>query len=106
MYVTSHFYTRDVIDMKIFFSTIFSSKKKIHIEFCQNNLDRYLNEETALDFSHFLRQSHIRYKEYECISNCSTCRKAAYAIVDGQVIEANHMDELLQLLKEQLPKQS
>jgi len=90
--------------MKIFFSNIFPSKKKIHIEFCQNNLDRYLNEETALDFGHFLNQSHIHYKEYECLSNCFTCRKTAYAIVDRQVIEANHMDELLQLLKEKLPK--
>ncbi|AZV45115.1 DUF1450 domain-containing protein [Peribacillus asahii] len=90
--------------MKIFFSKFFPSKKKIQIEFCQNNLDRHLNEKTTLAFSQLLQQSHIHYKEYECLSNCSTCRKSAYAIVNGQVIEANHIDELLLLLKEQVSK--
>lgn len=90
--------------MKSFFSKIFPSKEKIQIEFCQNNLDRYLTEQTTLAFSQFLNQSPIRYKEYECISHCSTCRTSAYAIVNGQVIEANHMDELLQLLQEQVLK--
>ena len=50
-------------------------------------------------FSEFLQHPQIQYKEYECLSKCASCQKSAYAMVNGQYIEANHMNDLLQQLK-------
>lgn len=88
--------------MKRLFQKFFSTKKRIHIEFCQKNLDRHLNEKMTHAFSEFLQHPQIQYKEFECLSKCSTCKKAAYAKVNGHYIEANNMNELLQNIKSEI----
>ena len=88
--------------MKRLFEKLFFTKKRTQIEFCQKNLDRHLNEETTLAFNEFLQHPQIQYKEYKCLSKCSSCQKSAYAIVNGQFIEANHMNDLLQHLTSEI----
>ena len=88
--------------MKRVFQKLFSTKKRTQIAFCQKNLDRHLNEKTTLAFNEILQHPQIQYKEYECLSKCSSCQKSAYAIVNGQYIEANHMNDLLQHLTSEI----
>ena len=85
--------------MKPFFQRLVPTKKRIQIAFCQKNLDRHLDEEMTLAFSKLLQHSNIQYKEYECLSKCAACQKSAYAIVNGQFIEANNMKDLLLYLQ-------
>ncbi|MED3553368.1 DUF1450 domain-containing protein [Cytobacillus praedii] len=80
-------------------SKLFSKQKKIQIDFCEKNLDRFLNEENSSDYERFLNQNHIQYKEYSCQSKCEQCKKSPYAIVDGEFIAAENSDELLVRLK-------
>lgn len=61
--------------MKNLLSKVFLKKAKIQIEFCQNNLDRFLNEQTVADYGKFLANPRIQYKEYECLSECKLCKK-------------------------------
>ena len=72
--------------MKNLLSKVFSKKAKIQIEFCQNNLDRFLNEQTVADYGKFLANPRIQYKEYECLSECKLCKKTPYAKVNGQIM--------------------
>ena len=84
--------------MKQLFQRLFSTKKQTSIEFCQKNLDRCLDEKIAVAFSEFLQQPHISYKEYECLSKCTSCQNSAYALVNGHYVEADDMQSLLQSL--------
>ncbi|MFE4897275.1 DUF1450 domain-containing protein [Peribacillus butanolivorans] len=85
--------------MKTFLSKMFTKKEKIHIEFCQNNLDRFLNEQTLAEFGKFLRNPRIQYKEYECLSECKLCNKAPYAKVNGQIMSGENTQDLLNQLQ-------
>ena len=85
--------------MKRLVQKLFSTKKVTTIQFCEKNLDRHLDEKMTIAFREFLQHPQIQYKEYECLSNCATCKKAAYARVNGRYIEAEHMNELLQKVK-------
>lgn len=85
--------------MKRLFHKLFSANKQTQIEFCQKNLDRYLDEKTVVAFSEFLQQPNISYKEYECLNQCTSCQKSAYALVNGHYIEADDMQALLHSLK-------
>lgn len=78
-----------------------TSKKKLNIEFCEKNLDRFLTEQDFPLYESFLKESHITYKEYDCQSHCKTCKKQAYAIVNGDLITASSSKELLEQLKEE-----
>ena len=75
-------------------------RKKLTIEFCENNLDRFLQEEDLPLFKEFLNQPHVTYKEYDCQSHCKLCKKNAYAIVNGELVSDNSSKELLNRLKE------
>lgn len=85
--------------MKSFITKMFSKEKKITIEFCQNNLDRFLNEETFPLFQDFLTNPSVEYKEYECLSHCKLCKKSSYAQVDGELIIGENQEDLLRKLK-------
>ncbi|MCY9138763.1 DUF1450 domain-containing protein [Peribacillus frigoritolerans] len=88
--------------MKNLLSKVFSKKAKIQIEFCQNNLDRFLNEQTIADYSKFLENPRIQYKEYECLSECKLCKKTPYAKVNGQIMSGEDSQDLLNKLYDEL----
>ncbi|WP_456276125.1 DUF1450 domain-containing protein [Bacillus sp. AK128] len=77
---------------------IFSKHKKINIEFCQKNLDRFLSEDQHSDYNTFLNSNKVIYTEYECQSKCRECKASPYAIVDGQFVSADDSKELLEKL--------
>lgn len=86
-------------NVKSFITKMFSKKKKVTIECCQNNLDRFLNEETFLLFQKFLTQPSVEFKEYECLSHCKLCKNSPYAQVDGELIIGESPEELVKKLK-------
>ncbi|WP_349728776.1 DUF1450 domain-containing protein [Peribacillus frigoritolerans] len=88
--------------MKNLLSKVFSKKAKIQIEFCQNNLDRFLNEKTVADYGKFLANPMIQYKEYECLSECKLCKKTPYAKVNGHVMNGEDSQDLLNKLHDEL----
>ncbi|MFS0766382.1 DUF1450 domain-containing protein [Peribacillus phoenicis] len=88
--------------MKNLLSKVFTKKAKIQIEFCQNNLDRFLNEQTVADYGKFLANPRIQYKEYECLSECKLCQKTPYAKVNGQIMSGKDSQDLLNKLHDEL----
>ncbi|PLT33950.1 DUF1450 domain-containing protein [Bacillus sp. V5-8f] len=84
--------------VKSFFTKLFSKEKKIMVEFCQNNLDRFVTDETFPLFQEFLSQPSIDYKEFECLSHCKLCKQSPYAQVDGQRIIGEKPEDLLEKL--------
>ncbi|MBP2239533.1 uncharacterized protein YuzB (UPF0349 family) [Cytobacillus eiseniae] len=89
--------------MKLF-TNIFSKQKKLQIDFCEKNLDRFLTENNSPNYQRFLNQNHIQFKEYSCQSKCELCKESPYAIVNGEVITAASSDELLERLKQMAAK--
>jgi uncharacterized protein YuzB (UPF0349 family) len=81
------------------FNKLLNKQKKIEIEFCQNNLDRFLTEENLSDYNSFLNSKNITYKEYECQSRCKECKQSPYAIINGQFVAADNSRELLVTLR-------
>ncbi|WP_198512614.1 DUF1450 domain-containing protein [Bacillus sp. mrc49] len=88
--------------MKTFLSKMFTKKEKIQIEFCQNNLDRFTNEQTIAEYGKFLANPRIQYKEYECLSECKLCKETSYAKVNGQIMRGKDSHDLLDQLQEAL----
>lgn len=86
--------------MPTLLSKIFSRKKKLKVEFCQNNLDRFVDKQSFPRYEEFLSSNRVEYKEYECLSECKTCKQLPYAKVDGQIITADTSSDLLEKLKE------
>lgn len=84
--------------MKLF-KKLLNKQNKITIEFCQNNLDRFLTEENFSDYNTFLNAKNITYKEYECQSRCKECKQSPYAIINDQFVAAENSSELLDALK-------
>lgn len=85
-----------------FLTKIFSKNKKIKIDFCEKNLDRFLTDESASHYRSFFSEKHIAYKEYECQSKCKECAKSPYALVDSEFISAENSDQLLEKLKQKV----
>lgn len=81
---------------------LFSKEKKVTVEFCEKNLDRFLTEETFPNYNAFFQQKNVQYKEYECQSRCKECKQSPYAIVNGEFVSADNSDELLAKLKNHL----
>ncbi|MGG4152945.1 DUF1450 domain-containing protein [Peribacillus muralis] len=88
--------------MKTFLSKLFTKKGKIQIEFCQNTLDRHLNEQTIAEYGKFLENPRVQYKEYECLSECKLCKEVPYAKVNGQIMHGKDSHDLLNQLQEAL----
>lgn len=88
--------------MKTFLSKLFTKKENLQIEFCQNNIDRFLNEQTLEVYGEFLTNPRVQYKEYECLSECALCKKSPYAKVNGQVLIGTDPNDLLIQLQSKL----
>ncbi|WP_338449268.1 DUF1450 domain-containing protein [Niallia oryzisoli] len=86
--------------MKSIMQKIFSKKKKVNIELCQRNLDQFLDEESMLLFQAFFNADQVTVKEYTCLSQCELCKGSPYAKVNGEIITADHVKELISKLKE------
>lgn len=78
---------------------LFSKEKKITVEFCERNLDQFLTEENHSNYSSFLNQKNVVYKEYECQSKCKECKIAPYAMVNGEFVTAENPNALLEKIK-------
>lgn len=83
-----------------FLAKLFTKDKKLQIDFCEKNLDRFLKEEHFTEYEAFLNQKNVTYKEYQCQSKCEECKLSPYAIVNGEFIDANDVPELLDKLKQ------
>ena len=77
-------------------------KKKHSIEFCEKNLDRFLTKEDFSAYETFLNDNKITYKEYHCQSYCERCKDVAYAIVNGEMVEAESANQLLEKIKKSI----
>lgn len=74
---------------------LFSKKKKVKIEFCQRNIEQFLQEENYAAYNEFLGRKNVMYKEYECQSRCKECHMSPYAVVNGEYVTAEDSGELL-----------
>lgn len=83
-----------------FMTKLFTKEKKLKIDFCEKNLDRFLTENLQNDYSNFLSKKNVEYKEYNCQSRCEDCKKSPYAIVNGEFISAGDSAQLLNKLKQ------
>jgi uncharacterized protein YuzB (UPF0349 family) len=81
-----------------FITNFFKREKKLKIDFCEKNLDRFLTEDLQNDYNTFLSKKNIEYKEYHCQSRCEECKKSPYAIVNGEFITAEDSGKLLKKL--------
>ncbi|MBM4760795.1 DUF1450 domain-containing protein [Bacillus sp. B15-48] len=79
---------------------IFSKNKKLQVDFCERNLDRFLTAEQYPMYEAFFKQKNIVYKEYKCQSKCEQCEQSPYAIVNGEFIQADDSTALLRKLKQ------
>jgi uncharacterized protein YuzB (UPF0349 family) len=81
-----------------FITNFFKKEKKLKIDFCEKNLDRFLTEDLQNDYNTFLSKKNIEYREYHCQSRCEECKKSPYAIVNGEFIAAEDSGKLLKKL--------
>ena len=79
---------------------LFSKPKKAKVEFCQRNLEQFLQEENHAVYNEFLSRRNVAYKEFECQSRCKECRLSPYAMVNGDFVSAKDSDELLKKMAE------
>lgn len=83
-----------------FITKLFAKEKKLKIDFCEKNLDRFLSEDLQDEYSAFLSKKNIEFKEYHCQSRCEECKKSPYAIVNGEFIVADDSAHLLKKFKQ------
>lgn len=83
-----------------FITKLFTKERKLKIDFCEKNLDRFLPEELQNEYSTFLSKKNIEFKEYNCQSRCEECKISPYAIVNGEFIEAGDSRQLLDKFKQ------
>ncbi|WLR57456.1 DUF1450 domain-containing protein [Mesobacillus subterraneus] len=79
---------------------LFSKQKKVKIEFCQRNLEQFLQEESYAAYNDFLSRKNVIHNEFECQSRCKECSISPYAMVNGDFVSAENSDELLKKLAE------
>lgn len=92
---------KDVVSVKLL-NKLFSKNKKLTVEFCEKNLDRFLTEENFPKYNTFFNEKNVEYKEYECQSRCKECKQAPYAIVNGEFVTAENSEQLLEKLKKSI----
>jgi uncharacterized protein YuzB (UPF0349 family) len=71
----------------------------VKLEFCQNNLERFLDEGSFRQFEDFFQKEKITMKEYKCLSHCELCIDKPYAKLNGEIIQADTTIELLDFIK-------
>ena len=85
--------------MNLFLKKIMKRNKTMKLEFCQNNLDLFLDEESFSLFKAFFDEKNISMKEYQCLNKCELCKQKPYAKANGRLIDAENSIELLSKLK-------
>ncbi len=85
--------------MNLFLKKIMKRNKAMKLEFCQNNLDLFLDEESFSLFKALSNEKYVFMKEYQCLNECELCKKKPYAKANGKVIDAGTFGELLSKLK-------
>jgi uncharacterized protein YuzB (UPF0349 family) len=81
---------------------LFAKEKKLTVEFCEKNLDRFLTEKDMPKYNEFFTHKNVTYKEYECQSRCKECKKSPYALINGEFVAAESSEELLEKLQNHL----
>lgn len=84
--------------MGLILKNVFNKKRKIKMEFCQNNLDLFLENETIPLFTAFFSENNVSLKEYNCLSECELCKTKPYAKVNGEIVLAEDYYALLSKL--------
>ncbi|MEH7272906.1 DUF1450 domain-containing protein [Neobacillus vireti] len=83
-----------------FIKKLFAKERKLKIDFCEKNLDRFLPDDLQNEYSSFLSKKNIEFKEYHCQSRCEECKLTPYAIVNGEFITATDSRKLLEKFKQ------
>ncbi|MFD0050102.1 DUF1450 domain-containing protein [Actinomycetes bacterium NPDC127524] len=87
--------------MKSLFSRILPKQKSLTLEFCQNNLDQFIQDDESFSaYKEILTKPGVHYKEYECLSNCLICRTQPYCRINGETITGQDPTDLLYKIKE------
>ena len=60
------------------------------VEFCMSNIANGSQE----TFEALEKRSELDVLEYGCLSYCTKCAESLYAIVNGEIVEADTTDEL------------
>jgi uncharacterized protein YuzB (UPF0349 family) len=79
---------------------LFSKERKLQIDFCEKNLDRFVTADYFPEYEAFFNQKNITYKEYKCQSRCEECKLSPYAMVNGEFVAADDAGKLLVKLKQ------
>lgn len=85
--------------MRDFLHNLFKKHKSLKLEFCHNNLDRFLDDESLFLFNQFFSESSVMVKEFDCLSHCELCREKPYVMANGEMICADGGLQLLEKLK-------
>jgi uncharacterized protein YuzB (UPF0349 family) len=85
--------------MNLLFKKIMKRNKKMKLEFCQNNLDHFFDEDFFSLFKAFFNKKNVFIKEYRCLNECELCTKRPYVKANGEVIDGENPGELLSKLK-------
>jgi uncharacterized protein YuzB (UPF0349 family) len=85
--------------MNLFLKKIMKRNKTMKLEFCQNNLDLFLDEESFSLFKALFKENNVFMKEYQCLNKCELCKQKPYAKANGSLIDAENSEELLSKLK-------
>ena len=84
--------------MGALFDKLFKKKKPLKLEFCQSNLDRFLDHDSLAQWNQFLNEGSVSVKEFDCLSHCKLCKEKAYVIVNGKKVFADDESGLLEKL--------
>ena len=71
------------------------------VEFCASNMHHGTQRIMEL----FQEDDSVEVIEYGCLGNCGECYLRPYALVDGEIVGADDVDELLLNIKEALKQQ-
>jgi uncharacterized protein YuzB (UPF0349 family) len=66
------------------------------VEFCISNIANGSQE----SFEKLERDPNLDVLEYGCLSYCTKCSESLYALVNGEIVEADSPDELTQNIYE------
>ena len=71
------------------------------VEFCASNMHHGTQRIMEL----FQEDDSVEVIEYGCLGNCGECYLRPYALVDGEIVGADDVDELFLNIKEALKQQ-
>lgn len=74
----------------------------VEIKFCEHNV-----EKSSESLPEKLKQSfdHVTISVGPCLGYCGSCSKRFYALLDGELVQAENTDELFEKLKTRISNQ-